>query len=155
MALPTDGAPGIRPMHVQDLPAVIALELRAYPSPWTEGIFIDCLRAGYSAWVMRDADEHLVGYALMSMAAGEGHVLNVCVDPALQGQGHGQRLLAHLIHIARHAGTEVLFLEVRVSNRRAATLYLAAGFTPIGRRPGYYPCPNGGREDADVYSLAL
>lgn len=155
MASLTDGVPVIRPMQLQDLSAVMELELRAYPNPWTEGIFADCLQAGYSAWVLYGEADRLVGYALMSLAAGEGHVLNICVAPSLQGQGHGQRLLAHLIHIARHASTEVLFLEVRISNLRATALYTAAGFKAIGRRPGYYPCPDGQREDADVYSLTL
>ena len=155
MACRAEDLPLIRPMHLGDLPAVMALEVQAYPHPWTAGIFADCLRAGYSAWTLRDADDHLVAYALMSLAAGEGHVLNICVAPRWQGRGHGQRLLAHLIHIARHAATEVLCLEVRASNLRAAALYVAAGFKPIGRRPGYYPCPDGQREDADVYALSL
>lgn len=145
----------LRPMCRDDLDAVCALEREAYPTPWTQGMFADCLQAGYSAWVLSCASGDVSGYALLSMAAGEGHILNICIAPARQGQGHGRRLLEHLLEIARHAGTEILFLEVRVSNQRAAQLYTATGFKMIGRRPGYYPCPDGGREDADIYALGL
>ena len=63
MACRAEDLPLIRPMHLGDLPAVMALEVHAYPHPWTAGIFADCLRAGYSAWTLRDADDHLVAYA--------------------------------------------------------------------------------------------
>ncbi|MCR6494891.1 hypothetical protein LJB71_00585 [Thermomonas sp. S9] len=43
--------PGLRPMREADLEAVMAIERRAYPFPWTPGIFRDCLRAGYAMWV--------------------------------------------------------------------------------------------------------
>ena len=77
MACRAEDLPLIRPMHLGDLPAVMALEVQAYPHPWTAGIFADCLRAGYSAWTLRDADDHLVAYALMSLAAGERR----CMSP--------------------------------------------------------------------------
>ena len=73
-------SPVLRPMRDSDLGAVLEIELRAYPFPWTRGIFEDCLRAAYPAWVLVD-DATIVGYAVLSVAAGEAHVLNICVDP--------------------------------------------------------------------------
>ncbi len=155
MTRSTEAPLQLRPMCEDDIDAVCVLERDAYPTPWTPGMFADCLQAGYSAWVLSAAPGDVSGYALLSLAAGEGHILNICIAPSSQGQGHGRRLLAHLIDIARHAGTEIMFLEVRITNERAAQLYSAAGFKRIGRRPGYYPCPDGGREDADVFALSL
>ena len=62
-------AVALRPMRVDDLDAVMAIERRAYPFPWTRGIFDDCLRAGYPAWVLHGADG-LLGYGVLSIAAG-------------------------------------------------------------------------------------
>ncbi|TDK19441.1 ribosomal-protein-alanine N-acetyltransferase [Luteimonas aestuarii] len=140
-------------MRVVDLDVVMAIERRAYPFPWTEGIFRDCLQAGYPARVMCDGDG-MIGYGVASIAANEAHVLNLCVDPDLQGRGHGRRLLHALVRIARGHGAERIFLEVRPSNPHAIALYHDEGFNEIGRRPRYYPARDG-REDAIVMAMEL
>lgn len=144
----------LRPMHESDIDAVMAVERRAYPFPWTHGIFRDCLRAGYPAWVLEQPEGRLLGYGVLSVAANEAHVLNICIDPHLQRQGRGRGLLRSLIHIARSHGAQRVFLEVRPSNPHAITLYLDEGFNEIGRRPRYYPARKG-REDAIVMALEL
>ena len=136
-----------------DLDAVLAIELRAYPFPWTRGIFSDCLHAGYSAWVLQRGNE-LIGYAMLSIAADEAHLLNVCAAPEEQGHGHGRRLLRALLQLARGRGVKRVFLEVRPSNTPAIGLYHDEGFNEIGRRPRYYPARNG-REDAIVMAKEL
>jgi ribosomal-protein-alanine N-acetyltransferase len=136
-----------------DLDAVLAIELRAYPFPWTRGIFSDCLQAGYSAWVLQRGNE-LIGYAMLSIAADEAHLLNVCAAPEQQGHGHGRRLLRALLQLARGRGVKRVFLEVRPSNTPAIGLYHDEGFNEIGRRPRYYPARNG-REDAIVMAKEL
>lgn len=143
----------LRPMREDDLDAVMAIEMRAYPFPWTLGILRDCLRAGHPAWVLL-REEQVIGYFLMSLAAGEGHVLNVCVAPEQQGQGHGRRLLRAILQLARGHGAERVFLEVRPSNTGAIALYFDMGFNEIGRRPRYYPASDG-REDALVMAIEL
>jgi ribosomal-protein-alanine N-acetyltransferase len=143
----------LRAMRESDLDAVLAIETRAYAFPWTLGIFRDCLNAGYPAWLLVQ-DEVVIGYGIVSIAAGEAHILNICIDPAAQGQGHGRRLLRTLIRISRHHRAERIFLEVRPSNPRAIALYFDEGFNEIGRRPRYYPA-NMGREDAIVMAMEL
>ncbi len=140
-------------MREDDLDEIMRIELRAYPFPWTIGIFRDCLRAGYPAWVLQ-ADARLIGYGVLSVAADEAHVLNVCVDPADQGQGHGRRLLRGLERVARGLRVQRVFLEVRPSNPTAIALYHDEGFNEIGRRPRYYPAHEG-REDAIVMAKEL
>jgi len=142
----------LRPMRAQDLPAIILVERRAYPYPWTEGMFRDCLRAGHACWRLLQADV-LIGYGVLSVGAGEAHVLNLCIVPEHQGHGHGRWLLRALIERIRlHA--QRIFLEVRPSNSHAVMLYQSEGFNEIGRRPRYYPTPNG-REDAIVMAMEL
>lgn len=143
----------LRPMREDDLDAVMAIEIRAYPFPWTLGILRDCLRAGHPAWVLL-RDGQVIGYFLMSLAAGEGHVLNVCIAPEQQGQGYGRKLLRAILQLARGHAAERVFLEVRPSNTGAIALYFDMGFNEIGRRPRYYPARDG-REDALVMAIEL
>lgn len=150
---PEPASTQVRPMREEDLPAVLAIELRAYPYPWTEGIFRDCIKAGYSLWVL-DSHDGLIGYGVLSAAGGEAHILNLCVDPLRQGQGHGRRLLTRLLDLARWHRVERVFLEVRPSNTHAIALYHRSGFCEIGQRPNYYPA-RWGREDAVVMAREM
>ena len=144
----------LRPMRDTDLDAVMVIEHRGYAFPWTRGIFVDCLKAGYQAWLLEDHGLPL-GYGILSIAADEAHVLNICVDPLVQSRGLGRLLLRRLIDDARARRAQRIFLEVRPSNPHAIALYQSEGFNEIGRRPRYYPAPNNGREDAIVMAIEL
>jgi ribosomal-protein-alanine N-acetyltransferase len=137
----------LRPMDESWLPQVLDIEVRAYAFPWTDGIFRDCLKVGYSAWLVTGPDDEVLAYAVMSMAVGEAHVLNLCVEPAYHQQGLGRFLLAHLQQVAAAAGMDLMLLEVRKSNTAAIALYQGVGFHKLGVRKGYYPA-HGGSEDA-------
>ena len=141
----------IRAMRREDLPAVSALEEASYDFPWSQGIFSDCLKAGHPCGVLC-CEGVVAGYGILSVAAGEAHVLNLCIGPAWRGQGLGRHLLGRLLDVARWSGAERVFLEVRPSNPVAHKLYASVGFKEIGRRPRYYPA-KGGREDAIVMAL--
>jgi len=143
----------VRGMRIEDVATVSALENASYEFPWSAGIFSDCVKAGHPCWVL-SVDSVIAGYGILSMGAGEAHLLNICVDPAYRGQGLGRHLLGRLLDIARWNGAERLFLEVRPSNPLAKALYESVGFSEIGRRPRYYPARNG-REDAIVMALDL
>lgn len=142
------------PMHPAHLPQVVAIEQRAYEFPWSEQTFDDCLKIGYSCWVMTDLLDRVRAYALMAMAVGEAHILNLCVDPDFLRRGLARRLLDHLLGLARAGGIGLVLLEVRASNRAAQGLYAGYGFREIGRRKRYYPAKEG-REDALVLALDL
>lgn len=138
----------IRPMRRSDLDQVMAIEKDAYPFPWSAGIFRDCLRVGYRCLVLADREE-VCGYAIVSMAVDEAHLLNLCVAKSCRRNGLATLLLDHVTREATLFGADRLYLEVRPSNRAALRLYARRGFSQVGRRPGYYPDP-GGREDALV-----
>ena len=143
----------IRPMTEMDVVGVVALERGAYQFPWSEGIFRDCLRVGYTCRVVTSANR-LIGYGVMSVGAGEAHILNLCIDEGFRCQGIGRRMLDYLLDKGAAAGMTEAFLEVRPSNTAAIRLYLSLGFDQVGMRRGYYQAV-GGREDAAVLKLAL
>lgn len=135
------------------LPAVMDIEERAYPWPWTEGMFRDSLNSGYLCHVLADAGQ-LLGYTVIYVAVGECHILNICVEPDKQGLGLGRMLLRHALECAVDLGAEQSFLEVRPSNVSAIRLYESMGYVQVGRRRDYYPAGDT-REDALVYQLDL
>jgi [ribosomal protein S18]-alanine N-acetyltransferase len=141
----------IRVMTDTDLEAVADLEWRSYQFPWSAGIFRDCLRVAYQCRVGVCRDQ-VIGYTIMSTAADEAHILNLCVDAAQRRQGFGRRMLEDLLESARGSGSKAVFLEVRLSNKPALELYHAFGFVRVGLRHGYYQAIDG-REDAAVLRL--
>lgn len=143
----------VRPLLADDLDAVMAIEERAYAFPWTKGIFRDCLRVGYCCWCY-EIDGVIHGYGVMSVAAGESHILNLTVNPPSQRRGVGTRLLKHFLQLACRHNADVAMLEVRPSNTAALRLYEKLGFNEIGVRRNYYPCENG-REDALLLARSL
>ncbi|WP_045770559.1 ribosomal protein S18-alanine N-acetyltransferase [Xanthomonas albilineans] len=153
MGWPSSSAANLRTLREADLDGVMEIERRSYPFPWTRGIFRDCLQAGYPGWVLTEQGE-IVGYGVISVAAAEAHILNVCVAPERQSRGYGRLLLRALIKYGADLGARRVFLEVRPSNSNAIALYHSEGFNEIGRRPRYYPAVHG-REDAVVMAIEL
>jgi ribosomal-protein-alanine N-acetyltransferase len=152
-AILKEPALNFRPMRDEDISRVLEIERRSYPFPWTRLIFSDCLRSGYSCWVCEGQGE-IEGYGIISVAAGEAHLLNLCVRPELKRRGIGTRILAHLVSLARRHEAEVIFLEVRRSNLAALELYRKMDFNELGFRKDYYPAAEG-REDALILARVL
>jgi len=126
----------IRRLTYADLPQVIAIERRAFPTPWSLAMFVleiskpsgVCLAAWY--------EDRIVGYLICSRYDVVWHVMNVAVDPARRRAGIATALLDEVI--ARIGDDERYTLEVRVSNRSAILLYEAFGFLSAGIRRRYY-----------------
>ena len=103
-----------RAMRQDDLDPVLTNETRAYAFPWTRGMFEDCLKSTppYDCQVgIRGGS--VVAHGILSVGAGESHLLNVCVQRDLQGAGLGREMLDHLVRRAEHLGAGQMFLEVR------------------------------------------
>ncbi|MCB1691823.1 MAG: ribosomal protein S18-alanine N-acetyltransferase [Pseudomonadales bacterium] len=140
-------------MQYGDLPNVLKNERRSYSHPWTEGIFVDCLNSGYECWLFV-LEGRNVGHSILSIAAGESHLLNVCIHPDFQGHGFGRALVEHMLYRARSGGARTVYLEVRTSNKVAYSLYEGLGFNEVGVRRDYYPAFVG-REDALVLAKEI
>ena len=143
----------IRTMNHDDIAQVSDIERRSYEFPWSHGVFRDCLLAGYQCMVL-ERGGRVAGYGILSIAAGEAHILNLCVDPNYRAHGYGEQLLDAILLRARAAEVREVFLEVRPSNLTALALYRKKGFHKVARRPAYYQATEG-REDAAVLAKKL
>ena len=143
----------LRRMQETDIEAVLKIEEQSYPVPWTQGIFLDCLRVGYPSFVLLN-DTLIIGYILFSVGANEAHLLNICIAPKSRRHGLAKKLLIDMIELLKEKSVETLFLEVRVSSLPAIALYESLGFEKLGVRKGYYKTLDG-REDAITYKLSF
>lgn len=135
-----------RAMTPADLEAVADLTRRADPFGWTLRNFSDAHASGNTLTVLT-VDGVTTGIAAVMHVLDESELLEIAVQPAMQGRGYGKALLAQAIALARRNGAVRMFLEVRESNARARKMYTSFGFEETGRRKNYYPTENG-REDA-------
>lgn len=142
-----------RAMTEADLRAVVDVEAAAYDFPWSERVFLDCLRMGYDCTVQLAAGR-VVGYLILSCVVDEAHVLNLAIHPSFHNEGRGGALLRRAMRQARGLGAASIYLEVRPSNAGAIHLYYRLGFRLVGRRRDYYPTCDG-REDALVMRREL
>lgn len=147
------GAIAFRSMTLEDLDVVMLNEEAAYPIPWSRAIFEQSMDSKNHCIVML-YDGSVAGHAVVSSVVDEFHLLNLCVNPEVQGKGLGRNMLAHLIRKARADDLALFFLEVRVSNKVAIELYRSEGFNEVGLRPNYYPAAEG-REDALLMTMQL
>jgi len=137
-----------------DLKAVMEVEHSSYEFPWTLPIFRDCLRVGCYCFVYETLEHGIIGHGIMSVAAGECHLLNICIHPEFQRQGLGEGMVLFLLDFARKKKARVALLEVRISNSAAYKLYIKLGFDEVGLRKSYYPAHHG-REDAIILARDL
>lgn len=145
---------GLRKMTLADVPAVYAIEAAVAVGPWSEKLFADCIRVGYECWVLVDG-EQIMGYGILSYSANEAHVLQLAIHPEHHNCGLGQKLLQHLLSMAKIHGADEIFLEVRESNTPAIHLYKKYNFVEVGIRKGYYPAAAEGQPKQDAITMAL
>lgn len=140
-------------MTPADLEAVADLTRRADPFGWTLRNFSDAHASGNTLTVLT-VDGVTSGIAAVMHVLDESELLEIAVQPAMQGRGYGKALLAQAIALACRNGAVRMFLEVRESNARARKMYTSFGFEETGRRKNYYPTENG-REDAILMTAQL
>ena len=144
------------PLHVfrlsaDALDAVYELETSAHTHPWSRSLLESGL-SRYACWGIQ-SEGQWIGFAIVSLVAGEAELLDFVVSPQRQGQGIGTCFVAWLTErVAQDASR--FYLEVRASNASAIALYQAAGFVEVGIRPNYYPAVKG-QEDAILMAMEL
>ena len=138
--------PEIRRLTYADLPQVIAIERRAFTTPWSLAMFVLELSKPAGICLAAHRGDTIVGYLVCSRYDTVWHLMNVAVDDRLRRQGIAAALIEHLFGIADQPG-EQYTLEVRTSNESAIRLYESFGFHAAGRRRGYY---HDNREDAVI-----
>jgi len=135
----------LRAMTRADLPAVQAIEQVSHPSPWPMKGLQESLES-HCAYVLEESGR-LLGFAFVQRILDEAHLLDIAIDPALRGRGHGRELLRRLMDEELAEGVSIWFLEVRVSNAAAISLYQSLGYNELSVRRNYYQ-DAGGSEDA-------
>ena len=136
----------IRRLSYADLPQVIAIERRAFPTPWSLAMFVLELSKPSGICLAATRAGRIVGYLICSRYDTVWHVMNVAVDDRLRREGIASTLLSHLFERADLPG-EQYTLEVRMSNAPAIALYERFGFRSAGLRRAYY---HDNKEDAMI-----
>ncbi|HTF97712.1 MAG TPA: ribosomal protein S18-alanine N-acetyltransferase [Cellvibrio sp.] len=141
-----------REITESDIPQVMELERSAHTHPWRQSSFEDCIHGRQKCWLV-EAKGVLLGYVVITHGGGDAELLNISVAPKYQRRGIGQCLLVHATNCVK-GKADMLFLEVRVSNRKAIELYAKEGFFEVGQRKNYYPTIKG-HEDALLMAKQL
>jgi len=141
----------VRPLTMADAEAVLVIESAAHSHPWNAARVQTALQK-YQGFGLLFGDQ-LVGFAFVRSVVGEAELFDFVVDPKYQGKGFGYAFIEWLVdHVAQE--NKRFFLEVRVSNKPAITVYENVGFCEVGVRTNYYPAVNG-REDALLMAMEL
>lgn len=126
-------------MRRRHLPAILRIEAKVYPRPWSAGLFLSELaQKGSRAYFVARHQGRVVGYAGVMILGDEGHVTNIAVDPGFHRHRIGTRLLLALVDASRERGVASMTLEVRRANTGAQSMYRKFGFVSVGVRRGYY-----------------
>lgn len=154
----------IRPMQRTDIDDVARIESAVSPQPWSVSLFDGEFSVDPETrhWLVAesldpDGSFRVVGFAGMMFVGvdgdGEGHLMNLAVDPDHRRRGIAQRLCASLFDVAADRGLDALTLEVRASNHPAIELYRTFGFAPVGVRTAYYRNADGSKENGLIMWL--
>jgi [ribosomal protein S18]-alanine N-acetyltransferase len=126
----------VRRLTYSDLPAVLAIERRSFPTPWSLAMFVLELSKPSGICLAAAAPDGLVGYLVCSRYADVWHLMNVAVAPEHRRRGIATTLMRRLFE---EAGEDARYtLEVRTSNAEAIAMYRRFGFRPAGHRSRYY-----------------
>ena len=137
----------IIPMNADHLESLEQLERICFSRPWSRKMLAEELENQCAAFLVAEdaVTGDVLGYAGLLVAADEGYITNVAVDPSRRRQGVAAQLLQVFDNFARGNQLAFLTLEVRPSNTAAIALYQGFGFREVGRRRNYYDLP---KEDA-------
>jgi ribosomal-protein-alanine N-acetyltransferase len=127
----------IRRLTYADLPQVISIERRAFPTPWSLAMFVLELSKPGGVCLAAVRDERIVAYCICSRYDVVWHLMNIAVDPGHRREGLATALLTELVHRVGGEAARVT-LEVRESNHGAIDLYERFGFLAAGLRRRYY-----------------
>jgi ribosomal-protein-alanine N-acetyltransferase len=143
-------SPPLRRATLTDAPVFADIHATGFAEPWTgESFAVLLAQPGVAGWLW---GEPPAGLLLVRAAADEAEILTIAVAPAARQQRGAQEMLAEALQVLGSGLTQRVFLEVAADNTAALALYRSAGFTPCGRRPGYYA---GGKTDAVIMERAL
>ena len=136
---------------IEDAKEIFAIEMECFSVPWSlDSIETELLNEDKKLYYVVEDANGVVGYAGAWLVYDEGQITNIAIRPSARRQGFGAKLTSALIEECFKRGMHDIFLEVRISNLSALSLYRQLGFTVKGMRKNYYSEP---KEDAYIMSL--
>jgi [ribosomal protein S18]-alanine N-acetyltransferase len=135
--------PLLRPMRVEDLPAVMKTDRESLPRPWSEAVWREEIFSPFGLYLVLEENGVIFGYVGVKLVADEAHITTLAVRPDRRRQGFARALVEAALEDQASADARRAYLEVRPSNLAARALYASLGFVGTGVRRGYY-----GDEDA-------
>ena len=143
----------IKEMTISNLNDVYNLEIETYEYPWSKNILQSCVINKYDCFVAT-INKKIIGYLIAKISSPESHILNLTTDVNYRNIGIASQFLEMVILKCRLVKSNIIFLETRLSNSPAISLYIKFGFKEIGVRQNYYKSKNG-REDAVIFSMSV
>ena len=141
----------VRRATIEDAKEIFAIEMECFSVPWSlDSIETELLNEDKKPYYVVEDANGVVGYAGAWLVYDEGQITNIAIRPSARRQGFGAKLTSALIEECFKRGMHEIFLEVRISNLSALSLYRQLGFTVKGMRKNYYSEP---KEDAYIMSL--
>ena len=141
------------PLDPNNYDPAFKLQTACHAFPWSRKVFIDCLDPPYFAWQVKVEDK-LAGYYVGLLAGVEATLMDIGVARDFRGNGLGRELVKHFLLECNKRQALDAWLEVRVSNANAISLYHSMGFETIETRKNYYPLAEG-KEDASIMKMEL
>ena len=141
----------VRRATIEDAKEIFAIEMECFSIPWSlDSIETELVNEDKKLYYVVEDVNGVVGYAGAWLVYDEGQITNIAIRPSARRQGFGAKLTSALIEECFKRGMHEIFLEVRISNLSALSLYRQLGFTVKGMRKNYYSEP---KEDAYIMSL--
>lgn len=141
----------VRRATIEDAKEIFAIEMECFSVPWSlDSIETELVNEDKKLYYVIEDANGVVGYAGAWLVYDEGQITNIAIRPSVRRQGFGVKLTSALIEECFKRGMHEIFLEVRISNLSALSLYRQLGFTVKGMRKNYYSEP---KEDAYIMSL--
>lgn len=141
----------VRRATIEDAKEIFAIEMECFSVPWSlDSIETELLNEDKKLYYVIEDANGVVGYAGAWLVYDEGQITNIAIRPSARRQGFGAKLTSALIEECFKRGMHEIFLEVRIFNLSALSLYRKLGFTVKGMRKNYYSEP---KEDAYIMSL--
>ncbi len=129
----------ILPLSEHNLSKIMEIEREVFEYPWSASQMKDSILSAHTeGWGLFDQNQKLVAFMVISVLFDEAEIINFAVRKSQQHQGFGQKLLAYLLNHLSYKGIEKLFLEVRITNIPAVSIYQKYGFQQISVRKNYY-----------------
>jgi ribosomal-protein-alanine N-acetyltransferase len=139
----------IRSAEEKDLSRIHRIEVASYNDPWPKSIFYLTFRRSPGLFLVAENDSEVFGYAIGEIEEeGKkfvGHVLNLAIDNAWKRRGFGLRLLDELEQRFLNNGAYLTYLEVRIGNMPAQSLYSKRGYEVTKILVNYYRDEDGKR----------